>query len=134
MESPEDRVVRLERLLLAHGVASINYDAVGEPDQATLIAELASLGFVFRGCDLHGYAWEAEFRRPSSHGGRPTMGCATAYSKHVAVQEAAIAALTAEEPAVAGPNQGPPPGAWTTWRRARPAPRLPHVIRPAIST
>jgi hypothetical protein len=133
MDTPDDRMLQLERLLLAHGAASITYDAVGEPDQAFLIAELARLGFVFRGCDMRGYAWEAEFRRPSSHGGRPTNGCATAYSEHVAVQEAAIAALTAEEPPRSGPNQRPPPGAWTTWRRSRPAPRTPRFVPPAVS-
>jgi len=126
------RMVHLERLLLAHGGVSVTLDAAGELDQDGIIAEMAALGFTFHGCDLHGFAWEAEFRRPTPLDQRPILGWATAYSEHAAVIEAAIAALQATAHPQSAPGGGPPPPQWTTWRTSRPAPRAPRLSAPGL--
>jgi len=126
------RMVHLERLLLAHGGASVTLDAAGDLDQSRVIAEMAALGFGFRGCDLHGFAWEAEFRHPAPPEQRPISGWATAYSEHAAVIEAAIAALQARAQPQPTVNGGPQPPQWTTWRTARPAQRRPRLAAPGL--
>jgi hypothetical protein len=90
----DDRMLRLERALLARRRRSVPYDAAGDADLAALRAELAELGFDFIGCDVDGFAYEAEFRRPARHRGeRATRAIGRAFSEHNAIVEAAIAAL-----------------------------------------
>jgi hypothetical protein len=119
----DERLVHLERALLARGLSSVAMDAVGEADLDALRAELARLGFEYRGCDQQGYTYEAGFRRPARHQGeRAVHGTGTAYSEHNAVIEAAIAALEADAPHRDQDRPGPPmmPAPLERWRRMRP--------------
>jgi hypothetical protein len=119
----DERLMRLERALLARGLSSVAMDAAGEADLDALRAQLARLGFEYRGCEQRGYTYDAEFRRPPRHQGeRALHGAGTAYSEHNAVIEAAIAALEAGFVRRDDDRPGSPmmPAPLERWRRLRP--------------
>lgn len=127
----EERLMQLERALLDRGAERVGYDATGEPDRDQLIAQMARLGFTFRGCEQRAYAWTATFRGPTRPGQRPVEGTATAASSLAALMDAALEALQAV-PVARERAMGLPPSGWVTWRRSRPWRRT-TITPPAIS-
>jgi hypothetical protein len=126
--SADERLMHLERALLARGLTAVGMDAAGEADLDALRAELLRIGFEYVGCDLRGYAYEAEFRAPPRHQGeRARHATGSAFSEHNAIVEAAIVALESASRRKDDDRPGSPmmPAPLERWRRQRPWKRVP---------